>query len=59
MAGDDIWKVGDIYRAVVGWAGRHAIRETYRVRDGGVDKVDETELHVPANGAGNVDKDGG
>ena len=26
---------------------------------GGVDKFDETELHVPGNGAGNVDKDGG
>ena len=26
---------------------------------GGVDKFDETELHVPGNGAGNVDKDSG
>ena len=60
MAGDDIWKVGDIYRAVVsvGPEGTR-IRETYRVREGGVDKFDETELHVPGNGAGNVDKDGG
>jgi hypothetical protein len=52
MAGDDIWKVGDIYRAVVSVGPDGTlIRETYRVRDGGVDKVDETELHVPGDGA--------
>jgi hypothetical protein len=57
MAGDDIWKVGDIYRAVVSVGPDGTlIRETYRVRDGGVDKVDETELHVRGNGPG---KDGG
>jgi hypothetical protein len=56
MAGDDIWKVGDIYSAIVSVGPDGTlIRETYRVRDGGVDKVDETELHVPGNGAGNVD----
>jgi hypothetical protein len=57
MAGDDIWKVGDIYRAVVSVGPDGTL--ILRVRDGGVDKVDETELHVPGNGAGNVDKDGG
>jgi hypothetical protein len=52
--------VGDIYRAVVSVGPDGTlIRETYRVRDGGVDKVDEIELHVPGNGAGNIDKDGG
>ena len=51
---------GDIYRAVVSVGPDGTlIRETYRVREGGVDKVDEIELHVPGNGAGNVDKDGG
>ena len=54
MAGDDIWKVGDIYSAVVSVGPDGTlIRETYRVRDGGADKVDDTELDVPGNGAGN------
>ena len=51
---------GDIYRAVVSVGPDGTlIRETYRVREGGVDKVDEIELHVPGSGAGNIDKDGG
>jgi hypothetical protein len=41
MAGDDIWKVGDIYRAVVSVGPDGTlIRETYRVRDGGVEVTD-------------------
>jgi hypothetical protein len=60
MAGDDIWKVGDIFRAVVSVGPDGTlIRESYRVRDGGADKVDETELHVPGSGAGDLNKDRG
>ena len=44
MAGDDIWKAGDRPDGTL-------IRETFRVRDGGIDKVDETELQVPGESA--------
>ena len=43
---DVLGAVGDIYRAVVSVGPDGTlIRETSRVREGGVDKVDETELH--------------